>query len=305
MVLKAGAKVFCLGLSKTGTSSLSEALNLLGIKTVHYPHDEQTYQALRSGNYRLPILDEVQGLADIPVVPYYAQFDTQYPDSKFILTVREKESWLRSCEIHWRLMGEWLENFPNFKSMQEFVSASTYGTVGFSRERFSFVYDLHLRNVSEYFKARPNDFLLLDICGGEGWEKLCSFLSLPAPSMPFPRANEWMHLLLEAAQDVARVIPEGETFLLVDEEGFGSDFARGQNALPFLEREGRYWGAPSDGPSAVGELERMRRERGANYIVFGWPAFWWLDHYWELNTHLRSQYDCVLDNGRLIVFDLH
>ena len=69
-------------------------------------------------------------------------------------------------------MGDWLENFPDFKRVQEFASASTYGTVGFSRERFSFVYDLHVRNVSEYFKGRSNDLLLLDICGGEGWEAL-------------------------------------------------------------------------------------------------------------------------------------
>jgi len=48
-VLKAGAKVFCLGLSKTGTSSLSEALNLLGIRTVHYPHERKPTRPCEMG----------------------------------------------------------------------------------------------------------------------------------------------------------------------------------------------------------------------------------------------------------------
>jgi len=238
------------------------------------------------------------------VAPYYAQFDAHYAASKFILTVREKEPWLRSCETHWRLMAEWLDNFPNFKRVQEFASASTYGTVGFSRERFSFAYDLHVRNVSDYFKARSNDFLLLDICGGEGWEKLCAFLGVAVPDLPFPHVNEWMHLWQQAADDVARLVPEGETLILVDEQGFGKDFARGRRCLPFLEREGGYWGAPPDGATAVSEFERLRSEGGANFIAFGWPAFWWLKHYDELNAHLRSRFNCVAENPRIIVFDL-
>jgi hypothetical protein len=48
----------------------------------------------------------------------------------------------------------------------------------------------------------------------------------------------------------------------------------------------------------------MRRERGAAFIVFGWPSFWWLEHYVEFAAHLRARYECVLTNARLVVFDL-
>lgn len=297
-------KVFGLGLSKTGTSSLTDALNLLGIPAVHYPHDEQTLRELRAGQYRLSLFEKFQSVTDIPVAPFYAQLDQAFPGSKFVLTVREKEAWLRSCEVHWRLLMQWWENFPEFKIFHEFASACTYGVLEYNRERFSFVYDTHVANVRAYFSERPDDLLVMDICAGEGWEKLCPFLRLDDPHAPFPHANEWMHLLLEAAGDVSRTIPEGDTFVLVDEQGFGGDFARGRRALPFLEREGVYWGAPPDGATAVGELERMRRDHGASFIAFGWPAFWWLDHYDELRDHLRSQYDCVLENKRLVIFDL-
>ena len=54
----------------------------------------------------------------------------------------------------------------------------------------------------------------------------------------------------------------------------------------------------------VRELERMRRECGAGFIAFGWPSFWWLEHYAALDAHLRTRYECVLENRRLVVFDL-
>jgi hypothetical protein len=126
--------VFGLGLSKTETSSLGEALNLLGVRTVHYPYDDRTFERLTNGDYRLDILEEYQGVVDIPVAPYYAQLDKVYPGSRFILTVREKGAWLRSIETHWRLMMGWWHRFPQFKRFQEFLSAAVYGSIGFNAE---------------------------------------------------------------------------------------------------------------------------------------------------------------------------
>ncbi len=210
--LRAQQRVFGLGLSKTGTSSLTDALNLLGVRAIHYPHDDQTLRELRAGQYRLSLLEEFQAITDIPVAPFYAQLDHAFPESKFVLTVREKEAWLRSCEVHWRLLMQWSENFPEFKTFHEFAGACTYGVAEYNRERFSFVYDTHVANVCAYFSDRPDDLLVMDICAGEGWEKLCPFLGLDHPGAPFPHANEWMHLLLEAAEDVSQTIAEGETF---------------------------------------------------------------------------------------------
>ncbi|MEJ7577434.1 MAG: sulfotransferase family protein [Pyrinomonadaceae bacterium] len=296
-------KVFGLGLSKTGTSSLVEALNLLGIKSVHYPHDERTYSELRSGNYRLSFLDEYQGAADIPVAPFYAQLDREFPGSKFILTTREQEAWLRSCEMHWRLMREWRENFPRFNRFHEFIGACVYGTIEFNRDRFAYVYDLHARNVCDYFKDRGDDFLVMDICAGEGWDKLCAFLKCDTPNESFPRANEWMHLLMRAAEDVARVVPEGESFILVDGQGFGSDFAQGRRQIPFLEQNGEYWGAPADDRTAINELERLRAGR-ASHLVIGFPSFWWLNYYAEFAAYLLDRFPCLVKNDSVVIFDL-
>jgi hypothetical protein len=306
--LKGHQKVFGLGLSKTGTTSLGGALNTLGIRTVHYPHDQRTFDDLRNGNYKLSILEEYQGIVDIPVAPYYAQLDRVYPNSNFILTVRDRDSWLKSAETHWRLMTE-TSGAMNPEKVQEreftdFISACVYGTIKFNRDRFLYVYDTHLRNVCDYFKDRPEDFLIMDICSGDGWEKLCPFLGSPIPRVRFPHAGRWMNDLLEIPRDIAALVPAGESFILVDEDRLGGEAAEGRLAIPFLERDGRYWGAPPDDETAIRELERLRRRSGASLMVFAWPAFWWLDHYAGLREHLRSKFCCVLENERLVAFDL-
>ncbi|HVR98764.1 MAG TPA: sulfotransferase [Thermoanaerobaculia bacterium] len=291
-------KVFGLGLSKTGTSSLAEALDRLGIRTIHYPCDESTFECLRNGRYRLPVLEEYQGAVDIPVAPFYAQLDAEYPGSRFVLTVREPEAWLRSVELHWELMMDWWHRYPDFKRFQEFISARVYGSAGFSRERFLHAYETHRRNVERYFRGRPHDLLVIDICGGEGWEKLCPFLGVEVPAAPFPHANEWMHQLLAATGELESVVPPGEPMVLIDQDSFGKGFAAGRKIIPLTQREGQYWGPPADGPRAVDEL----RAAGARFVVVGWPAFWWLDHYPELRAHLGERYACVLDSTRLKVF---
>ncbi len=45
-------KIFGLGLSKTGTSSLCEALRILGYRAVHNPTDDDSMLSLLAGNRR-------------------------------------------------------------------------------------------------------------------------------------------------------------------------------------------------------------------------------------------------------------
>jgi hypothetical protein len=57
-----------------------------------------------------------------------------------------------------------------------------------------------------------------------------------------------------------------------------------------------------DDRTAISELERLRHS-GARFIAFAWPAFWWLEYYDKFRLYLL-QFQCVLRNDRLVLFDL-
>jgi Sulfotransferase domain/UDP-glucoronosyl and UDP-glucosyl transferase len=86
-------KVFGIGLSRTGTSSLTQALNILGYKAIHFPHDNVTraelyrFFASGSGRLSLSLLQEADAITDTPACCVYKALDQGYPGSKFILTV--------------------------------------------------------------------------------------------------------------------------------------------------------------------------------------------------------------------------
>jgi hypothetical protein len=89
----------------------------------------------------------------------------------------------------------------------------------------------------------------------------------------------------------------------VDENQWGASPLTDRRAIPFLEQDGQYWGRPEDDETAIRELERLRLA-GPAFLAVGWPAFWWLDFYTAWHRHLRSNFRCVLENERLVVFDL-
>jgi glycosyltransferase involved in cell wall biosynthesis len=114
---------------------------------------------------------------------------------------------------------------------------------------------------------------------------------------------QWMDKLNRATEELKAVIPAGETFLLADEDQWGAQLLTDRRAIPFPELNGLYGGPPSDDAAAVREFERLHAA-GAAFMVFGWPAFWWLDYYAALNRHLHERFRRILQNDRLVVFDL-
>ena len=308
--LDGDGRVFGLGLSRTGTTSLGHALSTLGIRTIHYPSDARTRQQLRGGDYRLDILERFRGVVDTPVVPFYAQFDRHYPGSKFILTVRDRKPWLASVRALWKRDKEAFIPNADVLDYRHFVRAAVYGTLSFNEDRLDFVYETHVRNVLDYFRGRQTDLLVLDICAGEGWDKLCPFLDAAVPDVPFPVSNTaeswpaWRQQLLQIARDLAEVVPEDAGIVVVNGGDWNPADVLPYRSWPFLERDGEYWGSPPDDATAIAELERLM-ESGATFIMFSASAFWWLDHYGALARLLRTRSRCVLDNERLVLFDLH
>lgn len=175
-----GARIFGIGLSKTGTHTLTHALNTLGVPCVHYPDPA----LMLAGEYDRA-LGEHLAATDISVSAFYRELDAGYPGSLFILTTREPSSWLDSVEDHRRRRAhEDTTDCPK-AAIRELV----YGTRGFERAVFARAATEHERAVRAYFACRPHRLLVWDLCEQPAWEPLCDFLGAAVPSAEFPHRN--------------------------------------------------------------------------------------------------------------------
>lgn len=177
------SKIFAIGLSKTGTTSLARALEILGYKT----RDYIGVSRYRAGELSSVDLDEInanEAFTDTPIPSFYRELDAAYPGSKFILTLRNRDAWLKSCKKQFNQKHSDKQSEAN-----NLLFMDLYGTAVFDEEKFSEGYDRFVDGVLQYFKDRPQDLLVLDIAAELGWEKLCAFLGKAVPDVPFPRAN--------------------------------------------------------------------------------------------------------------------
>jgi hypothetical protein len=124
-------------------------------------------------------------------------------------------------------------------------------------------------------------------------------LELTPPRAPSPEDTLRLRQMREA---LTTLVPHGQRFVLVDEELLRGSLPHAE-AVPFLEKNGEYWGPPGDDVTAIRELERLRAA-GAELVVFIWTTFWWLEHYAEFARHLRSKFRCVREDRLLVAFDL-
>ena len=202
-------KIFGIGLSKTGTTSLAGALSMLGYKTRDYigvtryvPHDLSTISKEE--------LDAYDAFTDTPIPSFYRELDAAFPGSKFILTVRDTEGWLKSCKKQFTVRHAEIQNDATRR-----LTHDLYGCTVFDEEKFATGYAKFVEGVKDYFKNRPQDLLVLDLCGGEGWQELCGFLGKPVLNAPFPVSNvteiQWLKMenVIALAKQASAKSPPG------------------------------------------------------------------------------------------------
>lgn len=193
-------KIFGIGLSKTGTTSLTQALKLLDHKAVHFPffHLKPQKDSLELNYHKI---DKWDAMTDTPIPYFYKELDRHYPGSKFILTIRDIDEWLDSCEKNHIWPGEYVHDKAanNFLYLTQILRLhhALYGSVWFDRKRFRHFYEKHVDDVLSYFGNRLDDLLIYNLSNGDEWKPLCQFLDRPAPDIEFPRKNVGKHKLLK------------------------------------------------------------------------------------------------------------
>ena len=114
----------------------------------------------------------------------------------------------------------------------------------------------------------------------------------------------WPNRLLRAKDEIEHLIPEGSGYILIDNNELAAgSLTPGRSAVPFVERDGAWWGPPTDERAAIAELERLT-SKGIQYVVLWWTAFWWLTEYFTLNNYLREHATRLLENDALKIFQL-
>jgi Sulfotransferase domain len=182
------ARIFCIGLNKTGTRSLHEALEILGYRSLHHGGLETLELVERALQEQRPLLTYLDpgydAFSDILGLTYdFYLADVEYPGSRFILTIRDLDTWLASRRRH-------VERNRRAAAVGEY----TDGFIEVDIDAWTSEYVRHHAHVHGYFADRPDDLLVYDLVGGEGWEPLCRFLDRPVPDAPFPWSNQTQEL---------------------------------------------------------------------------------------------------------------
>lgn len=200
-------KVFCIGRNKTGTTSLTKSMVKLGYVVGDQTTGERFIRDWGKRDFTkiASYCRSGEFFQDIPFsLPYTFQaMDMYFPNSKFILTIRDTESWYKSMhDFHL------LETVHGGKAKSlEMLKEATYCYKGFAYDTKVLVYDLpgddpyhketlmshydfHNKMVIDYFKNRPEDLLILDVSKTGSHKKLCDFLGKPCDVVDFPWENK-------------------------------------------------------------------------------------------------------------------
>ncbi|KAJ7167412.1 P-loop containing nucleoside triphosphate hydrolase protein [Mycena crocata] len=210
-------QVLDFGFSRTGTSSMQQALEILGYKQTNHghhvfgggPHDIDMWLAAINAKFSgigKPyekkdwdrLLGHCQAVTDTPHYLFVKELMEAYPDAKVILTTRDPDSWWKSISETagvWytsplRRIDAWLnpEHAGRLYTLMRVSAQATFGTETWFQEpdRCKARFIAHYEEVR---KMTPKD-KLLQFSVKDGWEPLCKFLGKDIPEVPFPRVFE-------------------------------------------------------------------------------------------------------------------
>lgn len=178
-------KVFCIGLNKTGTTSLGNAAEQLGYKRLGWNAKISTKLVLRWHESKfqpfVKVIDSYDAFEDLPWPLVFKEIEKKVENAKFILTTRSDEQvWLKSIQKHIKRGSGWVGHYLVYGSYDPFKD----------HEMYLQKYRDHNNEVRQYFADKPGKLIEMCFENSDGWDKLCGFLDIDdVPTTPFPHAN--------------------------------------------------------------------------------------------------------------------
>lgn len=197
-------KIFGIGWAKTGTTTLGNCFKILGFD--HQSQDLGLVKDIRKGDLSriMALAEKKETFEDWPWILLYEELDKTFPNSRFVLTKRKSEKWIRSYK---NMIG----GSSRIKTLlRPLLSHSLPGTQSDTKEDINEIrrtlyglpfpevpelqlierYEKHNADVEHYFRGRSKDLLIVDWEEKSGWQELCDFLGKDIPDEPFPHANK-------------------------------------------------------------------------------------------------------------------
>ncbi|KAH8803388.1 P-loop containing nucleoside triphosphate hydrolase protein [Xylogone sp. PMI_703] len=205
-------KVLILGLGRTGTSSMREAMKQLGfIDTYHMmsvsienPPDALLWLNAFAAKYENgppftrenwdQLLGHCQAVCDWPAIAFAKELVETYPEAKVILTNRDVDSWYASTlkTVYWRVTEpeiQWLQ-YVSWGAGYYYPMLKKFFDTFFEGDFEGKGKEIFLRHYEEVRQLVPKD-RLLEFKVTEGWGPLCEFLEVPKPlGRSFPHVND-------------------------------------------------------------------------------------------------------------------
>lgn len=158
-------RVFQIGFNKCGTRSLFHLFKDSGLPSVHYDGGRIANTMFRHHRNKRPLIDiryrNTVFFSDMENVfqenplyvsqHLYKKLDKQYPNSRFILNIRDKKNWLKSRSLHKE--GDYLKENADKLGISEEEMIQVW-----SQE-----WDDHIKNVLLYFHHKPRKLLVFNI----------------------------------------------------------------------------------------------------------------------------------------------
>lgn len=176
-------KIFIIGFNKTATRSLDLFFRKNKLTTVHWARGDLVASFERnlalgnkilSGRFeKLQVFSDMTNhLTSQEAMHYYKHLDRDYPNSKFILNIRDTESWIKSRLNHVDKKG----NFTYLKAQLRFYGLpnNPHG-INVLKNIYTKMHQRHHTDVFEYFNSRPKDLLVFDI-NNDDIQKIINFL---------------------------------------------------------------------------------------------------------------------------------
>lgn len=179
-------KILGVGLPRTGTATLAKALEILGLRTIHHAPERIGLDGLAWDCFR-GIFDDVDAVTDVPAALFHRPIGAAYPGLRYILTVRNVHDWYQS--MLWHCGRIFASENTWHRRYTERLHEIAFG----SNAPEAFLWQLRFEGWNESVKASisPGSLLVMDICGGDKWDRLCPFLGVEEPDAGlWPWENE-------------------------------------------------------------------------------------------------------------------